>query len=84
MSRPAQSDPAGSRPARGSRPVPEVGPRSRCPPIGFEHTSEPFVALHCTLHVGLVARLLDQLVVETLVIALEVVVLRVLLTAVRR
>ncbi len=35
------------------------------------------MALNCTIHVGLVARLLNQLVVETLVIALKVVMLRV-------
>ncbi len=28
------------------RPVPEVGPRSCCPPIVFEDTSEPFLALN--------------------------------------
>ncbi len=52
--------------------MPLLSPPLRRPPIvRFEDTSQPFLTLDGTVHVGLVARLLNQLVVETLVIALK-------------
>jgi hypothetical protein len=47
--------------------------------IVVEDTTEPFPALDCTVSVWAVDRLLDQLVVEPLVIAFEMVVLRIFL-----
>ena len=63
-----------------TRSVPLLSPPSRCSPIVvFEDTSQPFSTLDGTVHVGLVAPLLNQLVVETLVISLKVVMLHVFL-----
>ena len=60
------------------RTVPKLSPSSRSPPIVlFEDTSQPFLTLDDTVHIGSVARLLNQLVAPPLVIALEVIVLRV-------
>ena len=60
--------------------MPLPSPPLRRPPIvEFEVTSQPFLTLDGTVHVELAAWLLNQLVVETLVIALKVVVLRILL-----
>ncbi len=44
-----------------------------------QDAAEPFSALDCTVSVWVAGLLLDQLIVESLVIALQVVVLRVLL-----
>jgi hypothetical protein len=42
--------------------------------VVIQDTSEPFSAVDVTVHVRLVARLLDELVVESLVVALKVIV----------
>ena len=61
-----------------ARTVPKISPSSRGPPIVvFEDTSQPFLTLGDTVHIGSVARLLNQFVAPPLVIALEVIVLRV-------
>ena len=61
-----------------ARTVPKLSPSSRSPPIVvFEDTSQPFLTLGDTVHIGSVARLLNQFVAPPLVIALEVIVLRV-------
>ena len=49
------------------------------PVIVFEDTAEPLSTVNRTAHIHPTVRFLDQLVVEPLVIALEMVVLRVLL-----
>jgi hypothetical protein len=60
--------------------VRKLGPPSRGPPIVVvQDATEPFSALNRSIHSGAVGQLLDQLVVEPLVIALQVVVLLVLL-----
>jgi len=60
--------------------VPILSPLLRGPPIiVFEDTSQPFLTLDGTVPIGLVARLLNRLVVETLVIALTMVMLCVFL-----
>jgi hypothetical protein len=60
--------------------VRKLGPPSRGPPIVVvQDATEPFSALNRSIHSGAAGQLLDQLVVETLVIALQVVVLRVFL-----
>ena len=54
--------------------------RLRGPPmVEIEDASESFSTVDGTVHIGPVARLLDELVVEPLVVALKVVMLRVLL-----
>ncbi len=54
--------------------------RLRGPPIVvIQDTSESLSAIDGIVHIGLVDRLLDQLIVESLVIALKVIVVRVLL-----
>ncbi len=58
--------------------VPKHGRPSRGPPIVIvQDATEPFSALDCAVHVAFVDQPIDQLVVEPLVIALKMVVLRV-------
>ncbi len=59
-----------------SRSVPKLRPPSRrAAIIVFEDTAQSFVTADDMFHVGRVARFLDQLVVESLVIALKVIML---------
>ena len=56
----------------------KLSPPSRRPSIVVvEDAAQPFSTADGTVRIGLVAHLLDQLVVESLVIALKVVMLRV-------
>ncbi len=65
---------------RRARCVPKLGPPSRGPPvIVVQNTTEPLPTLNRGIHPGAVDQLLDQLIVEPLVIAFNVIVLRVLL-----
>ena len=60
------------------RSVPKFSPPSRRPPVVvLKEAPQPFSTADGTIHVGPVARLLDELVVEPLVVALKVVVIRV-------
>ncbi len=63
-----------------SRTVPKLSPPSGGPPvIVVQNTTEPLPTLNRSIHPGAVDQPLDQLIVEPLVIALHVVMLRVLL-----
>jgi len=63
---------------RKSRSVPKLGPPSRGPPVVVvQNTTKPLSAVNRAVHIGSVDQLLDQFVVESLVIALLMVVLRV-------
>jgi len=64
--------------SHGRRSVPKHSPLLRRPSIVvFEDTSQPFSTFNGSAHIRLVARFLDETVIESLVITLKVIMFRV-------